>query len=181
MPGRHGLPFRAARHIRAICGLQQQREPTRGALSHEFPRAVDQRPYLDSTALGFRDIAGQCQGVIEIVRFQHVVAVRNFGALGERAIGDDRSIGSAGDTDAIGLRIQGISGADRRCRLGLKIQVVGQFLSSLVGCALLLRAYEQCEVIHGEALRLCSVSGTLRSTLYLSDEQRIIDPTSCGR
>ena len=56
-----------------------------------------------------RDVTGERQRLVEVLRLEDVVAARHLGALGERAVGDGRGVGSAGDPHAGRRRLQRVA------------------------------------------------------------------------
>ena len=94
----------------AVGRLEQQRQPVvahrRGGCA-----PVHHRPDLDAAVPRGRDLPGELQRVVEVVGLEHVVAAGHLGALGERAVGDGRRVGAAGDA-----RTRSLPGPARRRR-----------------------------------------------------------------
>ena len=121
-----GIPFRCTGSVRPCRRLEQQGQPT---VAHRLARreVLDDWPDLDRAVLRGGDVARQCQCLIEVFGFEHVVAARHLGAFRERAVGDRRRVGSTGDPRAGRRRGERVSGPDRRRRLGVE-RLVGRHL-----------------------------------------------------
>ena len=143
------LPLGASRRHGALRRLQQQGQPVR-ALERHRRRRVGHRPDLDPAVLRRRDLPGELEGLVQVVRLEDVVAACHFGALGERAIGDARVVGTAADPHARRRRQQRVPTPDRGRGGGVE-GLVGGHLGGLVGRfggAVGLGGQQQCEVMH---------------------------------